>query len=326
MGRCAGSGCFALNHGMRPEEPMVPWGMHRGDALDAAVYPVDWIVASYNAILAIVWLGLVSRVAGAPWIALAHAAAAGIPWLLRRIPPVPPRARALRDSYPLIGLALFWAELGPLQALLGTKPHDLFVQRLDIAVFGVHWQEIWMNAMPDRWISEAMHFAYFLYYLLLVIPPLVIRYRRGPGVFQSVVLALTLTYLSCFLFYLAFPVYGPRSSGAASLAMVPHGLFHTLVDRARAIGDSPGTAFPSSHVAGAFTIAWLGWRWLSKTWSVILTLAALAVALATVYTRNHYAIDALVGLLWIVPLQGLLAPTLERLGSGRRTTMRAPAP
>jgi len=280
-----------------------------------AIYPVDWIVASYNATLTIVWLGLVSRVAGAPWLALAHAAAAGIPWLLRRIPHVPPRARLLRDSYPLIGLALFWAELGPLQALRGMKPHDLFVQRLDLAVFGVHWQEIWMNAMPDRWVSEGMHFAYFLYYLLLVIPPLVIGFRRGQGGFRSVVLALTLTYLSCFLFYLAFPVYGPRSSGAASLATVPHGFFHTLVDRVRAIGDSLGTAFPSSHVAGVATIAWLGWRWLSKTWSVILTLAALAVALATVYTRNHYAIDALVGLLWIVPFQGWLAPALERVGA-----------
>ncbi len=279
------------------------------------IYPVDWIVASYNAVLAVVWLGLASRVAGAPWPALAHAAAAGLPWLLRGLPPASPRARALRDSYPLIGLALFWAELGPLQALRGTRPHDLFVQRLDLAIFGVHWHETWMSVMPGRWLSEAMYFAYFLYYLLLVIPPLAIGFRRGLRAFRSVVLALIITYLSCFVFYLAFPVYGPRAAGAASLAAAPDGFFHTLVERARATGDSPGTAFPSSHVAGAATIAWLGWRWLSRRWSAALTLAALAVALATVYTRNHYAVDALAGLLWIVPLQGWLAPALERQSS-----------
>jgi membrane-associated phospholipid phosphatase len=281
------------------------------------VYPVDWIVASYNAILAMVWLGLASRVAGAPWLALAHAAAAGLPWLLRGLPRVPPRARALRDSYSLIGLALFWAELGPLQALRGAEPRDLFVEQLDLALFGVHWHEIWMSVMPGRWMSEAMHFTYFLYYLLLVIPPLAIGFRRGLGAFRSVVLALMITYLSCFLFYLVFPVYGPRAIGAASLAAAPDGLFHTLVERARASGDSLGTAFPSSHVAGAATIAWVGWRWLSRKWSAVLTLAALAVALATVYTRNHYAVDALAGLLWIVPLQGWLVPALERLGPDR---------
>ena len=281
------------------------------------VYPVDWIVALYNAILAIVWLGLASRVPGAPWLALAHATAAGLPWLLRGLPAVPPRARALRDSYPLIGLALFWAELGPLQILRGQEPRDLFVNKLDLALFGVHWHEIWMSMMPGRWMSEAMHFAYFLYYLLLVIPLLAIGFHRGLRAFRSVVLAMMITYLSCFLFYLVFPVYGPRAIGGASLAAAPDGLFHTLVERARASGDSPGTAFPSSHVAGVATIAWVSWRWLSKRWSAVLTLAALAVALATVYTRNHYAVDAVAGLAWIVPLQGGLAPALERLGPDR---------
>lgn len=277
------------------------------------VYLVDWVVASYNAILAMVWLGLAPRDAGVLWPALVHAAAAGLPWLLRRLPHAPPLARALRDGYPLIGLTFFWAELGPLQALRGAEPHDLFVQQLDLALFGVHWHEIWMSLMPWRWMSEAMHFAYFLYYLLLVIPPLAIGLRRGLRGFRSVVLALMITYLSCFLFYLVFPVYGPRTLAAASLAAAPNGLFHTLVELARASGDSLGTAFPSSHVAGAATIAWLGWRWLSRGWAAVLALAALAVGLATVYTRNHYAVDALAGLLWIVPLQGALAPALERL-------------
>jgi membrane-associated phospholipid phosphatase len=286
-------------------------------ATKGVVYPVDWVVASYNAILAVVWLGLVPRAPGALWVVLAHAVAAGLPWLFRSIPPVPRWLRPLRDGYPFLGLALFWAELGPLQTLRAVPPHDPFVRSLDLAIFGVHWHEIWMNAMPGRWISETMHFSYFLYYLLLVIPPLAIGLSRGPRAFRSVALAVTITYLSCFLFYLAFPVYGPRASDAASLAAAPDGFFHTLVDRARASGDSPGTAFPSSHVAGAVTMAWLGWRWLSRRWALVLTLAALAVALATVYTRNHYAVDALAGFIWVVPLQGWLAPGLERFGPDR---------
>lgn len=282
------------------------------------VYPVDWIVASYNAILAIIWLALASRAVGVLALALVHAAAAGLPWLLRSLPRVPPQARALRDGYPLIGIALFWAELGPLQALRSVGSGDLLVRRLDLALFGVHWHEIWMSVMPGRWVSEVMHFAYFLYYLLLLIPPLAIGIRCGLQGFRSAVLALTITYLSCFLFYLVLPVYGPRALGAAPLAAAPDGPFHSLVELARASGDSPGTAFPSSHVAGAATIAWLGWRWLSRRWFVTLVLAALGVTLSTVYTRNHYAVDAVAGFLWIVPLQGAIVPALERLGRGDR--------
>ncbi|MGH7681032.1 MAG: phosphatase PAP2 family protein [Candidatus Eiseniibacteriota bacterium] len=225
-------------------------------------------------------------------------------------------ARWLREGYPLALLALFWIELGPLQALRGIKPHDAWVQALDLAVFGVHWQAIWMDAMPAAWLSEAMHFGYLLYYFFLLIPPVAIAAVGGQRAFRSTVLAIMATYLTCFLFYLAFPVYGPHALAGETAHAAPGGLFHALVDRARATGDSPGTAFPSSHVAGAFTLAWLGWRWLGRGWGAVLVTLALAVALSTVYTRNHYAIDAVVGLLWILPLQGWLVPALERRWPG----------
>src|SRR4029434_9806213 len=111
--------------------------------------------------------------------------------------------------------------------------------------------------------------------------------------FRSVVLALMLTYLSCFVFYLGFPVYGPRA--IAAFAMLPSlapGFFHGLVEHTRESGDSLGTAFPSSHVAGVVTMAWMGWRWLGAGWGLVLTAAATGLALAPVYTGKHYVIDA----------------------------------
>jgi len=278
--------------------------------------PVDGVVAGYNLVLALVWLGLWGRAPQAWVVALCHVAAAGLPWLLSG---AIPRGwmRPLREGYPLIGFAVFWGELGVVQRLRGLPPHDEAIRALDLRLFGQHWSEVWMARMPYPALQEVMWFCYFLYYILLVVPPIAIGVARGWKAFRSVVLALMLTYLSCFVFYLGFPVYGPRAMAAA--AMLPSlatGFFHGLVEHARQSGDSLGTAFPSSHVAGVVTMAWMGWRWLGAGWGLVLTVAATAVALATVYTGNHYVVDAVVGALWVLPLQLWIQPYLERKDAG----------
>jgi len=84
------------------------------------------------------------------------------------------------------------------------------------------------------------------------------------------------------------------------------------VHEAGDFGDSMGTAFPSSHVAGSLTAAWAGWRWFSRPTAMLLALEAAGVVVATVYTQNHYAIDVLAGILWAVLLQLTVVPVLER--------------
>jgi membrane-associated phospholipid phosphatase len=290
-----------------------------------AFQPVDGILAAYNAAMVPVWIGLGSKSTAALGFGAAHAAAALLPWILGRVRPIPASIRSVLVVYPAIALAVFWGELGALQALRNLPPHDDLIRRLDLALFGVHWQDVWMIAMPQAWLSELMHFGYFLYYLLLVIPPVAVLLLRGRDAFRSVALAVMVTYLSCFLIYLAFPVYGPRAMAGGELVSAPAGLFHTLVEGARDAGDSLGTAFPSSHVAGAVTMAWVAWRWLPRAWALAISAAALMVTFSTVYTRNHYAVDALAGLLWVLPLQAWLVPRLERSRPGPGPTHATPA-
>lgn len=277
-----------------------------------ARYPVHAVLALYNLVLAAVWLTLAPKSPLAPWIALAHLSGALLPWISLRAHRLPRGLGAVFDVIPAISMALFWSELGVLQALRAAPAHDMAVRRLDLAVFGVHWHDVWMARMPQAWMSELMHFGYFIYYGVLLLPPIGVLLARGGAAFRSATLMVLATYLSCFLFYLAFPVYGPRAAYGVEAGSAPPGIFHALVERARESGDSPGTAFPSSHVAGAVTMAWVAWRFLSRRAAITLSLAAAWITLATVYTRNHYAVDALAGLLWAIPLQGWLVPALER--------------
>lgn len=280
------------------------------------VLPVDALLAAYNVVMSGVWLGAASRSWLAPWMAAAHAAAALLPlaWVSRSAPSAR-RLPGLREAYPLLGLAAFWSELKWLHAVRPGVTHDALVGGWDRGLFGLHLHEVWRPAMPASWFSETMYFSYFVYYVLIALPPIAVALAGRREAFRDMVLRLMTTYLTCYLFYVAFPVLGPRFVGTGG-ATGAAGFFQMLVARAQAAGDSPGTAFPSSHAAGATTMAWLGCRWLRGPAAALLVVQGVMVLLATVYTQNHFAVDALVGALWALLVQALAVPALLR-GVGR---------
>ena len=293
------------------------------------VRPVDRLVAAYNALLTVVWGALVGRAAYAPAIALAHGVGATLPWLLaygdRRL------GRAtdtLYQIYPLLWILAFWTELGFLRPYHGAA-HDAWVTALDLAVFRGHLNAVWMPRMPWLWLSELMHFSYYAYYALIFLPPLALLVQRRRQALADVTLRLLVTYLGCYTLYLLFPVDGPGHTMVHYHGVPATGLFYHLVHAAGAFGDSLGTAFPSSHVAGALTIAWAGWRWFSQPVRALLAVEAAGVAAATVYTQNHYTIDVAAGVLWTVVLQVALVPALTRSRAPRLVAppiLPAPAP
>ncbi|MCI0689339.1 MAG: phosphatase PAP2 family protein, partial [Sporichthyaceae bacterium] len=107
-----------------------------------------------------------------------------------------------------------------------------------------------------------------------------------------------------------YPVIGPAELMPHYQGELTQGLFYRLTHAARDAGDSLGTAFPSSHAAGAVTAAWLAWRWFGRPVAVLLTVQAGGVLLATVYTQNHYAVDAVAGLVWALGLQAIAVPAI----------------
>ncbi|MGE5175553.1 MAG: phosphatase PAP2 family protein [Hyphomicrobiales bacterium] len=276
------------------------------------IYPMDRVMSAYHGLLAIAWLVLYRDA----WplglvLAAVHAGLAFLPRALRALPDrLPAWAAALRLGYPALSLFPLWSELGFMHRLHLPPGHDATIARLDRSIFGVHWSTAWRVAMPEGWLSETMHGLYLAYYLILVTPALVAAVTRRGEAFRDISFRLMLTYTACFAAYVFFPVYGPRETHGA--AMAAGGIFAPLMDRLFAAGDSPGTAFPSSHVAGAMTSAWVALRWLPRPVGAILLFGATGVAFATVYTGNHYSIDALTGLVFAAILQTAVAPLFEK--------------
>ncbi len=274
---------------------------------------VDKITSAYNFLLAGVWAILIPVSPLAPWLFLAHAAGATMPKLLDRTRGrLSPLGRVLRDIYPLIWILPFWMELDLIRRLLHDTAFDRVIGALDLAVFGVHLDALWLPAMSAMWFSELMYLAYFGYYLVVVIPLLYMAFRGGPEMKRDMTFRVVLVYLSSFFVYIAFPVDGPHALTEHFQGAFQQGFFYRIEAVLQSQGDALGASFPSSHVAASVTMAYLGFRWFSKPVAALLTVAALGVVLSTVYTQNHYAIDSLAGVLWAFWIQLMVAPALLR--------------
>jgi farnesol dehydrogenase len=279
----------------------------------AKVYPVDRLLAGYNLVLAAVWAFLLGRAACAPLLLAAHIGAAFMPRLLERAPDSQSGlSRSVRDFYPLLWVIAFWTELDFLRAYLHDLANDGPIVALEHTIFGTDLSSAWIASMPHVWLSELMHFLYFAYYPLIFVPPLALAIMGRTAALRDVILRLVVTYLACYLIYIAFPVDGPHFLTPGYEGALRDGLFYKLVHTLQDFGDSRGAAFPSSHVTAAVTIAYIGWRWFSRPVAVLLTIEAFAVAVTTVYTQNHYALDSVAGVIWALTLQSLVVPALKR--------------
>jgi membrane-associated phospholipid phosphatase len=75
------------------------------------------------------------------------------------------------------------------------------------------------------------------------------------------------------------------------------GLFYQLVEDAKAAGERPTAAFPSSHVGISTVIMWLIIH--ARNWRLLYVVLPFYVLLccSTVYIQAHYLIDAIFGLI-----------------------------
>jgi len=200
--------------------------------------------------------------------------------------------RSLRDWLPLFLGPYLYVELRWLIPAVGHVHADLLVLRWEHALFGGNPSASWARAMPWLALSELLHLAYASYYLLILLPPIVLYARGRRDAYAATMLALTIVYAVCFTTYLLFPVDGPRY--LVGPADAPHGAVRAFVLHLLEAGSSRGTAFPSSHVAASVVAALCALTFQRRLGLIVAVLTA-GLTLGTVYGGFHYGVDALAG-------------------------------
>lgn len=288
------------------------------------VLPVDRLVVVYNLALTVTWLTVVGEATYAPLLVAGHAVGLSLPWLITRMPAQPGKAmRVVRELYPLVFVAVFWLELDYVRISLDLRNVDAAVAAADRWLFGVHLHEVGMAKYGSVFVSEAMHLLYYAYYPTIYVPPIVLTLLGRFEAIRDMTFRLAATYLVCYLIYVLLPVDGPNNLVGRVQGPHTEGFFYGLVSAAQAFGGVRGASFPSSHVAGAVTIAFIAWRWLPRWAAVLLTLEAVGVVASTTFTQFHYAIDSVAGVVWALLLNSALAVPLWRFLGGKQAHAQA---
>jgi membrane-associated phospholipid phosphatase len=141
-----------------------------------------------------------------------------------------------------------------------------------------------------------------LYLFLILLPVFVVRQEEWIRRTAYAYLAVWLTAYACFLLY---PTAAPRPASVAGSGFAVWGL------RFLYGADPPYNCFPSLHVAHSFVSAFASAR-VNRGLGVVAAIGAGLVGVSTLFTKQHYALDVLAGLLlagaaWLVFLRGGLA-------------------
>ena len=168
-------------------------------------------------------------------------------------------------------------------ALAVTMPFYLYIGSV------VHGGPVHSPASAlDRMIPvEAAWSPVYLSLLLAALLPAFVLHQ--PALIERTVRAYLAAWLGAFVFFLAYPTIGPRPESVAGDGFLPWML------RTIWASDFRYNCFPSLHVAQCFIAALACRRVHPGVGNAALVWAA-AVSLSTLFTKQHYVVDVLGGI------------------------------
>jgi membrane-associated phospholipid phosphatase len=264
--------------------------------------PFEWLTLGYLALLNFLILAFRHNLPGALFFVAAHTAVAAtiVALCCSAAPSAFPALLFLRHWYPMLLFLGFFEELHYLVHLVYPGWFDAVLIRFDYALFGVH-PTLWFESFATPSLNDAMQFAYMTYYLYAVVLGAALYARGESASFWRLMTASAAAYYFGYVFSIFFPVEGPYHTLAALHRVeLAGGPFTSLMNFIESWGRVHGAAFPSAHVSGSFVALLAAWRY-RRRWFWIFLPSFLAMLVATVYGRYHYAADVFAGLItgWI---------------------------
>ncbi len=202
---------------------------------------------------------------------------------------------------------------------------DEFFYRMEEAVFGLQLAVL----LPDtfghlRALNELFYFVYFSFYILLCAPSWLLFLHQRYAQAKRCLFVVTASFAVLYLWYVFFPVHGPKyfipELYARWYSDLDGYLFAWIMRSIFAEANLAGAAVPSSHVAISLIAMILHARYLRRTLWVVVPVTLL-LWISTVYLYAHYAVDVLLGWAVVPPLFWFSTVLYRRMN--RWITLRA---
>lgn len=237
-------------------------------------------------------------------------------WLVYRI--FPCRFTRLARVAAQLGLLAWWyPDTYEFNRLLPNLDH-VFAQ-WEQNIFGYQPALLFSKELPDAVFSELFDMGYAAYYPMIALTVFyffIWRYKE----FERVAFIMLASFFIYYVVFIFVPVAGPtfyyKAVGMENIVagVFPNvhdyfnlhqdclpspgytdGFFYQLVEDAKAAGERPTAAFPSSHVGISTICMFLIGH--ARNYKLLAVLAPLYFFLccATVYIQAHYLVDAIAG-------------------------------
>ena len=171
----------------------------------------------------------------------------------------------------------------PLVVLLMIIPVYLFIGEPWMPGQTLHAPEVALDRAISVW--PAWSVIYGSLFLAALLPVFVVHRQE---LFRRMVLAFLMVWLVSYVFFLAYPTISPRQD-----EVIGEGFFVWAL-RAIYSSDTRYNCFPSLHVAQCFLAALTCYR-VHRGVGVVAGVWAFLVAVSTLYTKQHYVLDAIAG-------------------------------
>jgi membrane-associated phospholipid phosphatase len=265
----------------------------------------DWLFALYLVSASVLIIGQHQQVHSWRLLVLVHVLGVAVIVFLVSFAARSAVINFLHDWYPLVLPIATFEEVAFLSRNVLPGWRDDILLSLEGRLFSVP-PTVWLGQHGSWWLTEILEIGYFSYYVLLIIVGGVLYARADKQPFRGVMAAGTLSYLLCYLVFIAFPTEGPAHTlTAVHTQPLPGGPVHALVNFIQRHGGVHGNAFPSSHVAAAIVALLYAWRY-APTLGRALTPFVVLLSVAAVYDRYHYVSDVAGGILVGVAATGLI--------------------
>jgi hypothetical protein len=171
--------------------------------------PVDALLVGYLLLTSVFLLAFPHHIPTWPLLLSLHLVA--IVAILRGAAARPknPVLRVIRDWYPIAMFVPLYSELSALTNLFTHLRYDTLVAAWEQGIFGGQPSQTLRVLLPSKAISEYAHFSYFYYYFVPTTLALGLYVGGQRAKFSQALTATLLSFLSCCLVYMLFPVVGP---------------------------------------------------------------------------------------------------------------------
>lgn len=283
--------------------------------------PFEWVVLAYILFTAAIVLFTSTKMANPEamiWGRIRVGAMIIALWIVYRLLPCK-LTMFMRVGAQMALLAWWYPDTFELNRLFPNLDHVFATWEQQL--FGFQPALVFAHTCSSPIISELMDCGYVAYFPMIATIILFYFFRRYDE-FQRTVFVILASFFTYYVIFDLVPVVGPtfyyKAIGLHNAAQgvfpnvhdyfnlhqdclpspgYTHGFFYDLVEDAKAAGERPTAAFPSSHVGIATICMLLAWRTKNKMLLFILLPFYVFLCMATVYIQAHYAIDVIAGLI-----------------------------